>query len=427
MSSTMRTTKLLKETIPKKIFELLKQIGEIAQEEHYRVYLVGGVVRDLLLGVENLDLDLAVEKDAIGFARILAERLEGGIKNPTRFGTVVFCLHGYPKIDLATARKEFYEYPAALPEVQFSSIKQDLYRRDFTINAMAIKLNPGNFGELVDFFGGRQDLKKETIRALHSFAFAEDPTRILRAVRFEQRYHFKMEPQTLKFLRDTLKMSLLEKLTGERVRDELVHLLSEEKPCLALHRLQELNILPHIYPGWELSPAAFRKIKLFQKKKDNIFLGEIKFWLVYFLLTLNSLTARKSCSLAQKLRLSNKDQTVVKLSKTRVPGLIKTLSVSQKFSASKVYKYLRNLPEEIYVFMWGSTKNKNFHKRLKEYLLKLRKVKLKINGDTLKSLGYQPGKQFSQILGKVLTAKLDGKVKTKKQEVRFVVDNFPKK
>ena len=180
----------MKERLPKRVFSKLEQAGELADHMGVSAFVVGGFVRDLLLGIENLDLDLVIEGDGIAFARALGRREKARVKVHERFGTAVVMFPEGFKLDVATARTEYYEYPAALPTVEPSSIKKDLYRRDFTINTMAVRLNKGEFGALIDFYGGRRDLKEKTIRVLHSLSFIEDPTRVFRAIRFEQRFGF---------------------------------------------------------------------------------------------------------------------------------------------------------------------------------------------------------------------------------------------
>ncbi len=161
--------------------------------------MVGGFVRDLFLGIKNYDLDIVVEGEGIKFARELGKDLGGRVRSHEKFGTAIVILADGFKIDVATARREFYEYPAAFPKVELSSIKKDLYRRDFTINAMAIQLNQKYFGKLIDFFGGQRDLRKGIVRVLYNLSFVEDPARIIRAIRFEQRYNFKMDRTTENF------------------------------------------------------------------------------------------------------------------------------------------------------------------------------------------------------------------------------------
>src|SRR5438445_9662741 len=208
---------LMRRRLPAKIFKRLQEIGRLADATSMSAYLVGGLVRDLLLGRQNLDVDIAVEGDGMAFARRLADRYGAGLKVFDRFATALVVFPDGFKLDVATARCESYAHPTALPTVEPSSIKDDLYRRDFTINALAIRLNATPFGELVDFYGGRHDLSAEIIRVLHARSFVDDPTRVFRAIRFEQRLGFRIETHTLTLLKEASASDLVRWLSCLRL------------------------------------------------------------------------------------------------------------------------------------------------------------------------------------------------------------------
>ena len=244
-----------------KLPKLLKEIGAAADKEGINAFVVGGFVRDALLGVEDKDIDIdvdpaladvdssvskgGVEANAINFAKTLGKKwgvepvLHEGFKTATVEKT------GY-RIDFATARKESYKKPAALPRIKPATIKEDLSRRDFTINAMAVSLNADKFGQLVDFFGGRDDLKNKAIRVLHNRSFIDDPTRILRAVRFEQRLHFKIEPHTMKLIGDALRLDMLGKLKKQRLNKEMDLILAEPNSANIISRMRGLGIMINV-------------------------------------------------------------------------------------------------------------------------------------------------------------------------------------
>lgn len=236
-------------TLPVAMAEFIRQAGVLADDMGLQVYLVGGFVRDLLLGVGHFDVDLVVEGDGIHFAQECARRLSLKVVTHGRFGTAA--LHGPDgfKADITSARKETYEKPAALPSVSKGGIKDDLFRRDFTINAMAIGINQNSYGEVFDFYGGRRDLEKKTVRALHPLSFIDDPTRILRAMRFEKRLSFRMEPRTLAWIREALGRQMLFSVQKHRLRDELVLIFKEHRPVSVLKRLWELCGYSFISPG----------------------------------------------------------------------------------------------------------------------------------------------------------------------------------
>ncbi|MDP2921133.1 MAG: CCA tRNA nucleotidyltransferase [Candidatus Omnitrophota bacterium] len=212
---------------------MIKTVGKIADEMGVGAYLVGGPVRDKLLGRANCDLDFVIEGSGISFAEILNKKLKGRLTAYRAFGTATIQLKG-KRVDIVTARKESYKHPAAYPDVTTGTIKDDLFRRDFTINAMAMALNKKNFGKLVDFYGGEKDLKRRVIRALHDKSFMDDPTRIFRAVRFSVRFGFKIEPHTKKLIKEALLGGFLGEVNKGRIKKEIELFLKEKDPgkCL---------------------------------------------------------------------------------------------------------------------------------------------------------------------------------------------------
>ncbi len=222
-------------------------------------YLVGGAVRDVLMGEPNFDVDIAVEGDGIALGEALAEALGGRVRSHDRFGTAIVVYDG-GRVDVATARTEFYDSPGALPTVEQASIRQDLYRRDFTINAMAASLKGEDFGRLVDYFGGLRDLESGVVRVLHNLSFIDDPTRIFRAIRYESRYGFSMDAHTLALARACVEMNLVGELSSARLRDELHALLSEESVGDSVFRLADLGIDRSIHPHLAADEESVRLI-----------------------------------------------------------------------------------------------------------------------------------------------------------------------
>jgi tRNA nucleotidyltransferase (CCA-adding enzyme) len=222
---------------------VLREAGNLADEIGFNVYVVGGMVRDLLLGLQTIDVDIVVEGQGIHFAGSLADRLQAKVKCYERFGTATLTLPDQLRVDIATARTEFYERPGALPIVSPGSIRDDMVRRDFTINALAASLMPGEFGRVLDDFGGLRDLRERHIRALHERSFIDDPTRIFRAVRFEKRLDFRIVRSTEQWIADALSRSLLEELEDYRIATELRLILEEPDPTGPLQRLSELGII----------------------------------------------------------------------------------------------------------------------------------------------------------------------------------------
>ena len=212
---------------------IINIVGKIADDLKVKAYIVGGPVRDKLLGMPNSDLDFVVEGDGIKFAGALNKKLKGKLTVYRAFGTATIKIKG-KRIDIVTARKEIYACPAAYPAIKPVTIKDDLFRRDFTINAMAIAVNRKDFGKLVDFYNGRKDLKKGIIRVMHDKSFMDDPTRIFRAVRFAARFNFKIEPHTKKLIKEAVLDRLLAEVNTGRIRKEIELMLKEKnlKKCL---------------------------------------------------------------------------------------------------------------------------------------------------------------------------------------------------
>jgi tRNA nucleotidyltransferase (CCA-adding enzyme) len=241
-------TRLLRELAPPWVQELLAAARRVADELGSPAFLVGGMVRDLLLGRPNEDVDLVVEGDGILFAETLAAALGGRSHPHAPFLTAVVTLPEGHRVDVASARTEFYRTPAALPEVETSLIRQDLYRRDFTVNALAVALAGERHGELVDFFGGRKDIQRREIRVLHSLSFIDDPTRAIRAIRYARRLGFAIAPDTRNLIETAVRERVFERLSGQRLRRELEHLLEHTHPTPSLSLLAELGLLPVIVP-----------------------------------------------------------------------------------------------------------------------------------------------------------------------------------
>lgn len=300
--------KLLKRRLPAGVFRIIRKIGDLAEDNGFSAYIVGGFVRDVLLGVKNFDLDIVIEGDAIAFVKFLKEKIDIDVVTHPRFGTATLTLPRGFKIDFASARKEHYAYPAVLPTVTFSSIREDLIRRDFSMNALAVKINRHNFGRLLDSFSGQKDLTERRIRILHDRSFIDDPTRILRAIRFEQRYSFKIEAKTFKLMREAIASGLLERLTRLRLGREFILLLKEAKPLKAISRFDRLCGLKLIHPLIRLDKMVQVKQKL-PKPQDN--------WLVYFVLLTKKLNEQQLEKLCCDFSLTRKDKQRLKTLRTK--------------------------------------------------------------------------------------------------------------
>ncbi len=417
---------LLKKRLPRKLLELLLKVGMVADKIGFNAYVVGGVVRDLLLSFKNLDIDVVIEGDAIRLGRLFQKEVGGKFLCHKRFGTASIIKGGRGgfKVDLATARREYYEYPAALPDVEAASLKNDLYRRDFTINAMAVKLNASDFGRLIDFFGGRRDLKEKRIKALHNLSFIEDPTRIFRAVRLEQRYGFRIAQHTENLIKAAaVKEGMLERVEEQRIRNELILILSEADPLKAIIRMNELHELRFIHPQLTFTKRRLALFNSIRKWKDSSVVVEntkLDMSLVYLMGFLDGLSVkdvRDVCS-----HFIFKKAYILKIITLKEKGshIMKGLSDRKRMSPHRVYELLSPLSDEVIFLILAKTKEARARNRIIRFLKRYRLVEISCSGEDLKGIGLRPGPLFRKILKEVLYARIDGKVKSKREELIFV-------
>ncbi|PIP21125.1 MAG: hypothetical protein COX40_01075 [Candidatus Omnitrophica bacterium CG23_combo_of_CG06-09_8_20_14_all_40_11] len=424
--------------LPKELQELIYLAADIASKNNMAVYLVGGFVRDLILGVKNLDLDIVVEGDGIKFAEALSGKLNVGLIRHRRFGTATVILKKHLKVDIATARQEYYPQPAHLPEVTCGVLKDDLMRRDFTINAMAISINRQDFGRFIDCFGGRQDLADKKIRVLHNLSFIDDPTRILRAIRFEQRYNFKIETNTLSFLRQANRLKMLEKVSRERLRDELILILKEGRPLKQLIRIKELIGFGFINSGLLLSKNTLASLKSIERQINWFKMKypkrrHLDTWLIYFIGLIDALNINNIKLICKKFAFRRGEEKRVLTYKKLKPKFIKELS-RDKIKPSRVFSLLEPLSYEVIILIkakfspltspalagQNAGENQNLKKHIEDFFEIYNGMRLYISGADLYKLGLAPGPYYQKIFHRVLNAKLDGLVKTKKEELELI-------
>ena len=413
------------EELPFQIIDFIREVGRCADQKGNCVFLVGGFVRDLLLNVKNFDMDFVVEGDGIGFATCLAEKFSLKIIKHRRFGTAALSgLKGF-KVDVVSARKEIYAFPGALPIVSFGTIADDLFRRDFSINAMAIGIHARGFGEIIDVHKGRDDLKKGLIRALHALSFMDDPTRILRAVRFEQRFGFRIEKETRSWIQDAVRLKMLHQVQKHRLRDELVLMFKESKPYRSLRRLQDIAGLSFISPGLRL-PArskllfddAAREVSWFQEnfthKKRHLEPHTIFMSLFFYVLPLADLKK----TLASFAFCKEESSKVFSL-KENFQRVSKELS-KKNISPSAVYKLLEPLTYEVILAMVALSKNPLLIQRVEAFLNFYNGQRLHTRGEDLRRYGLSPGPLYKKILSELLYARIDGALHSKEEELELL-------
>jgi len=405
--------------IPNEILTIILTIGQLADKHNYKAYLVGGFVRDILLEINNLDIDIVVENSGIEFSKIIARHYKCKTVAHKKFGTAVIGISDSIKIDISTARTEYYQSPGALPIVEFSSIKHDLSRRDFTINAMALRIKSNGFGELIDFFGGQQDLKNKIIRILHNLSFIEDPTRILRAIRFEQRFGFHIEKHTEHLIKRAVKYNLYNKISHERIRDELIIIMNEPKPIKAIRRIYEFDEMKFIDP---IFCGKKLKTDLFERIEDSItwfclsyFKTPVKIWLIYFMGLFSDIDIKYSVRICKKMTLQKKYNEIIIVSLKKAEKIIKQLSMPNQKN-SVIYKSLIEIPTEGLLYIMSLPNNPVIREKTSYFLSNLKNIKISIDGNYLKEKKLPPGKHYKKLMETILFEKIDKKICNLEQE-----------
>ena len=418
----------LTQALPSVRLDLLHTIAEMAKNQNAALFIVGGFVRDLLLNRPSLDFDLVVEGDAIELAQALGKQFGGRVTMHKRFGTAKWLLEestlqqgNLPaSLDFISARTEFYTHPTALPTVERGSIKLDLHRRDFTINTLALRLDGHHYGELHDYWGGLKDLQDEKIRVLHSLSFVDDPTRILRAVRYEKRYNFAISERSYQLLLEA--RSLMNRISGDRIRHELDNILDEENAIQMLDRLNELDVLSEIHKDLKWEPEIAKQIATLEEHTPD------PIWN----LSPDMEGARLKRALAYILWL-------IPIPIYRIQGVIKRLKLPAALTgtiraACFIWHDLPNLadqkPSEItrrcaktpplaIYGLYRATNDEKVHQCLFQFAQKWREIKPVTTGHDLKEMGLAPGPIYAQILEDLRSAWLDEEITCAEEEFRL--------
>jgi len=450
---------LLEMTLPPARLQLLKVVASAAYDQRSALYIVGGFVRDMLLDRPSLDFDLVVEGDAIKLAKSLANRYGGRVTSHARFGTSKWHIAGHQEqiiarikaerdsatkndinsvsrnaerinqlpesLDLISARTEFYTYPSALPTVERGSIKLDLHRRDFTINTLALRLDGHHYAELHDYWGGFNDLNNGLVRVLHSLSFVDDPTRMLRAVRFEQRFDFSIEDRTLELLKGAI--PLIERVSGDRIRHELDHIFTESQADKMLARLHQLQLLKAIQIDlkWDewlslrmLSLAGISPEEEWQLEIDGdklrTQLGYI-FWLL-------RLTGGQSRKVIKRLKMPSKLATDI----LSAGDLWRKKSTLNSMKPSELVTLLESIePLAIYA-NYLALEDESTRQIIWNYVFKWRQIVPHIDGNRLKNLGLPPGPIYRRVLQTLRDAWLDGTISSIEEEESMLEDLMSK-
>jgi tRNA nucleotidyltransferase (CCA-adding enzyme) len=398
--------------LPGEVTSALHRLGEHAESQGHSAYVVGGFVRDMILGVANLDVDVVIEGDGVAFAEALAEEIGARIRVHRRFGTAVVIVSEGFHIDVASARTEYYTRPGALPVVERSSLRQDLFRRDFSMNAMAASLAPETFGVVSDPFAGLRDIDGGVVRVLHGLSFVDDPTRVWRCARFESRYGFRMDEGTERLARQAIESGMLAEVSGARIREELLDILAEKAPADVLRRLEELGALGALMPEGADTAGAPNTVEATQEAFASIAArtrGDAP-------ILPRTLFCALSAGVSERMTLrwvrhlhANKayaDRALQLASKG--PAVLRVLDGTKMVRDSRLFRVLEPLAGDVLVVLWARAGEQG-RRRIERYLDELKGVRPAVSGADLIAMGAVPGDAFSAILARTLDDRLDGR------------------
>lgn len=398
--------------VDSKAQEIIRMAGFIADELGYRAYIVGGLVRDLIIGQKNPDIDIVIEGSAIQVAKRIAASTGAHIDTYEQFDTAVLIFNDGLRIDFASARTEYYQTPGALPRVRRSGIQADLSRRDFSINAIAMSISRKDFGALVDVVGGLKDIEKGVIRVLHSLSFIEDPTRILRGIRFAKKFGFTMDRATVSLAAEAISMGVIRKAAGVRMRDELIDIIYEDSVIECFDEMESFGIFREF--NKQLSFTKHKRTLLFNylrtKPDPSSRLHAVLSILLY------DIPIEDARELLSSLKFKRKDIDAVA---ERIE-LLNSLRTISRMNDANLYFFLKNFSKaairDVAAMLPGNLKSSN---RLKHYLDELAGIGPSLTGAELKKLGYPESPLIGKVKEEITRQKLAGKLKTKAEEIEF--------
>ncbi len=374
------------------------------------IYLVGGSVRDVLLGARSFDIDIAVEGDAIGLAEELARLLHGRIRAHEKFGTAVVLYGEEARVDVVTTRTEFYDAPAALPSVEHANIREDLFRRDFTVNAMAVSLKAEDYGRLVDPFGGRGDVSERRLRVLHNLSFVDDPTRIFRAVRYESRLGFRMDEHAAQLARSCVEMGLFDDLSSARLRDELIDILDEPDAPRSILRLAEIGVVAAVHPHLAADEEAAALVERLHVLRDRYTPG-LPRWRPGLAVLARRLPTYELYSWLGRLRLRRRDIEKIVAAVVFAPRLVERLQ--REISPAEIVSLVEPVAPDAPLVALAMRDLP----ALEEYFERLSGIELEIAGGDLVELGLEQSPRVGEILAELRRRKLNGALAGREAEL----------
>lgn len=416
---------LLARRLPPMTLQRLQDLGAVADQLEVRAHVVGGFVRDVIIGRDNLDIDVTIEGDGIAFAERFATLYNCRVRSHRAFRTAVLIFPDTSTVDVASTRLEYYDAPGMLPTVEGSSLRHDLYRRDFTINTLAACINHDRFGMVTDFFGGQQDIQEGVVRVLHNLSLVEDPTRVFRAVRFEQRLGFRIAPHTEKLIRNAVSMGLPAKVGGLRLLNELIHIMSEQEPGGAINRMVSFRLLPFIHPALRYTPTTARVLAETGRVLAWFRLLYLDLhceqWQVYFLGLCSAMKQVDFLDACHRLAIAGRPLAQIferrALALARLREIQRHVKRFQPVTNSRIHSWFHTLPLELLLHMGARATSDEVRRFISLYLTKLRTIRCSTDGNQLRSLGLTPGPHFAKIQSILLKARLDSDVHTDEEEL----------
>ena len=412
----------MEESFSLKTLSLLRRVGAKAHELGMKAYLVGGTVRDILMGVHNMDIDISVEGDA---EKLVTSWDEPGCRTALhgryKTGTIIF--PDGEKVDVATARREFYEYAAATPTVQNSSLKQDLGRRDFTVNAMSISLSESDWGTLTDNFGGRADLKDKILKILHNLSFVEDPSRVLRGIRLEQRLNMRFEDNTLRLLKSAVKGGLLECLSTTRIRAEL-ELISKES-CFRkiVMRMCDLGVWEAMFAGMNVTENVDHRLHIMEHFMTQVRRHGVDFkgmeWLIKMAVVFTESKTEVKFSAMDRMNLNPNERDQLTKCFLQWPNVEKLCSSRKSIKNSEAYTFLKEYGPVPLVYWLTCLRTPEARRLIIEHLESWTNIKGEYTGKDLQKLGLK-GKEIGDALNQIKLAMIDCEIKTHEDEIKYV-------
>jgi len=421
---TRNIGRLLQDRLPPAYVAILRSAGEVADRLNCNAYVVGGFVRDLFLLRPNSDIDIVIEGEGIAFAREYAAVTKSRVHMHEKFATAVVIFPDGFKVDVVSARMEYYRFPADLPNVEMSSIKLDLFRRDFTINTLAVQINQGRFGTLIDFFSAQRDLKEKVIRILHNLSFVEDPTRVFRAIRFEQRFGFTIGKLTSELIKNAVRMDFFKRLSGRRTLNELKHILEEDNPVPAIGRLHDFDLLKIIHPDLKPTTKLIADLTALKKVLDwhkLSFLDEsYQKWTPYFMILIRQFDPETTRNICERFEMAPKYHTLFLEDRFAADRCLMWLPGKLPMKNSRLRRVMSRFKVEPLLYMMGVTRSETLQKAISHYFTQLRHVEPLLRGQDLRDMGLKPGPIYRKMLGLLLDARLDGHLTNRDDEEAFV-------